>query len=356
MNTRFSQFIFCAFLLTFSASIFAQVTIGSSTAPESGALLQLKDDGTYSNGETASKGLGLPRVKLTYKNKLYPMFTDDGSGGYKIGTTPYTKTTEDATHIGLIVYNVNEDVCAAIPIQKGVHIWDGTQWQFLGQEEPPSADVHYYTDPRDGEIYPYRNFGTVAGDWMLENLRYNPILHPDVSGGFDGTTFTETPAHNASPYTDKYIYYSIGSTYTPSGTGAAPANWDIYKKNGILYNWAATLNIGANGVSNPGNINQGQGQPTEGPTTPIQGICPPNWHVPSDKEWNELEAAIQDSPTTYSTSTTSTAWKPAWNTATGDRGDIQGSAMKSVCPPVGSGRVNGGTSFYTAQGGFDVLL
>lgn len=100
------------------ASIFAttvlraQVTIGSGTPPVSGALLELKMDGN------TTKGLCMPRVKLTEKDKLYPMFT----AGYP--------SSEDAKHIGLWVYNTNY----AGELCPGLYVWDGSEWCRLQEE------------------------------------------------------------------------------------------------------------------------------------------------------------------------------------------------------------------------------
>lgn len=349
MNTRFLQFIFCIFLLAFSASIFAQVTIGSSTAPESGALLQLKDDGTYSNGETASKGLGLPRVELTDVNNLFPMFEKDGTN-YKIGSTTYTKASEDATHIGLVVYNVNEDACASTPMYKGLYVWDGAEWQFLGKKEEPSPDVKYYTDSRahggalagTTQVYPYRNFGPIAGDWMLENMRYIP----------DNTLVPANEQMTQSlgdvNVNSKYYTYP-NQTAAGITAGTVPSSWS--PNQGLLYTYSAATA----GKQDLEGANQAHGSTNEGPATPIQGICPPNWHVPSDREWNELEAHIQDNMTDYSTETATQAWNPAWN-ITNMQSDNLATAMKSVCNVPTSAFATGGKSFSTNQGGFNVLL
>lgn len=106
----------------------AQVTIGSGEVPNKGALLELKEHkpvNLATDNSTADKGMLYPRVNLTDNNNLFPMFEDDGSGGYKIGTTSYSKSEEDKKHIGLIVYNVN----ASSVFHQGLHIWDGKEWR-----------------------------------------------------------------------------------------------------------------------------------------------------------------------------------------------------------------------------------
>jgi len=107
-------------------SVYSQVMIGSNNVLELGALLQLKDYGLYSNGETANRGLCMPCVKLTDLNNLYPMFeTTPGSGipnSYYAGTK---KATEDALHTGLVVYHTDKDTLYG----KGLYIWNGTEWE-----------------------------------------------------------------------------------------------------------------------------------------------------------------------------------------------------------------------------------
>ncbi|MDR2118974.1 MAG: hypothetical protein LBP25_05530 [Tannerellaceae bacterium] len=106
----------------------AQVTIGADIPPREGALLDMKESNIISgNNITATKGMLYPRVGLTSKNNLFPMFENDGSGGYKIGSTPHSKVTEDNNHIGLTVFNVTN----AGDFVPGLHIWDGAEWRRL---------------------------------------------------------------------------------------------------------------------------------------------------------------------------------------------------------------------------------
>jgi hypothetical protein len=112
-----------------SLTIQAQVTIGLGEQPVSGALLQLKDKENVSDGTfNAHKGLALPRVTLSQKKELYPMFladTDDPASGPDSGYAT-NKLILDKTHTGLIVYNLTEndekDLCL------GLNQWDGEQW------------------------------------------------------------------------------------------------------------------------------------------------------------------------------------------------------------------------------------
>lgn len=125
------HFFLFAGLFVCMASMRAQVTIGSVQAPEKGALLQIKEHEADVNNTTATHGLSLPRVKLTDMANLYPMFEDNGSGGYKIGTTDYIKQDEDAIHTGLTVYNVS--TCTVGSYGPGIYTWDGGMWRYMHQ-------------------------------------------------------------------------------------------------------------------------------------------------------------------------------------------------------------------------------
>jgi hypothetical protein len=122
--TRFKTKILLTFLqgmLTLVAH--SQVTIGSGDEPAPGAILQLKEQEVNGSLPNSNKGFELPRVELTDKNQLFPMFQSDGTGGYKIGSTPYVKATEDAEHAGLFVYHTGNQ-----QITKGVYYWNGQEW------------------------------------------------------------------------------------------------------------------------------------------------------------------------------------------------------------------------------------
>ena len=113
-------------------NIHAQVTIGTNEAPASGALLQLKEKQNIIDGSAnATGGLNLPRVALSKKKQLYPMFLanpEDPNSG-PTGYYAANKAALDASHKGLIVYNLtdddDEDLCL------GINHWDGEQWNCL---------------------------------------------------------------------------------------------------------------------------------------------------------------------------------------------------------------------------------
>lgn len=95
----------------FFHSLLAQVTIGSGIKPESGALIDFKENNPTEENITSTKGVLLPRVKLQNVNSLIPIFADGGT------------IAEKKMHIGLQLYHVGGN-----NIEAGVKVWNGTSW------------------------------------------------------------------------------------------------------------------------------------------------------------------------------------------------------------------------------------
>lgn len=93
-------------------SMNGQVTIGSNVKPNSGAILDLKENDQEEANST--KGLNLPRVELVTKNSLAPCLTTvpDNPKAYK----------------GLVVYNVEPTFDNNKG--EGIYIWDGGEWVY----------------------------------------------------------------------------------------------------------------------------------------------------------------------------------------------------------------------------------
>jgi uncharacterized protein (TIGR02145 family) len=95
-----------------------------------------------------------------------------------------------------------------------------------------------FTDPRDNTSYPTVTIGTQC--WMAANLNY-------------GTTVTASSMQLDNCQPEKYCY------------GDNAVNCGNY---GGLYQWDEIMNH----ESSPGS----------------QGLCPPEWHVPTENEWNAV--------------------------------------------------------------------
>ena len=106
----------------------------------------------------------------------------------------------------------------------------------------------------DGNMYKWVRIEDQV--WMAENLKTSHYADgsaiPYVEGGVEWANLT---------YTDKAYCWYYDSI----------ANKDIY---GGLYTWAAAMNSANSSDANPSGV---------------QGVCPDEWHLPSDAEWKELE-------------------------------------------------------------------
>lgn len=130
MKKLFIQFIIIT--LTISSNVAAQVTIGSSSPPASGALLDLKENDDPTGGATARKGLALPRVELQNTNALTMGNNIIPDGPTKSGTSTVWKD-----HTGLVVFNIGENP----PFCKGLYVWNSEKWNRIMSEPCISMDI-----------------------------------------------------------------------------------------------------------------------------------------------------------------------------------------------------------------------
>lgn len=316
----------------------AQITIGAGEKPVSGALLQLKNIADVSDGgANATKGLIMPRVKLTNRHNLKDIVSDDG--------------VDHSAYVGMAVYNVNRiennennRVCP------GIHVWDGENWSpltpypvypklkdILYQKYPPKKVI----DKRGAEEQEYWSawFGTFVYKGGYDVSDYTPFscdANQEVPTLGDGKYwFTQnlrtklTPDGNAIPLMGTGDKSDLAVYCYPHNSN--PLNSDIYDSQpyyGLMYSRKAALNgnnlhtdTGASNQSfNPRNnsmsykdhdgnlksqIVNGNMNPYDIPFQPyevevlfesalgradgkIQGICPTGWHVPSQREWHEM--------------------------------------------------------------------
>jgi hypothetical protein len=113
---------------------YAQVTIGTNEEPSKGSLLQLKENGvTDGDLPNANKGFSLPRVALSNREKLYPMFGSDGAPSADYDTDGEIEAV-NKEHVGLLVYNTYETPTATDPnltFLKGIFVWTGSRWESI---------------------------------------------------------------------------------------------------------------------------------------------------------------------------------------------------------------------------------
>jgi len=388
--------IFFLLLLSYVCQLQAQVTVGSQERAIDGALLQIKE--SESNDVNSQKGILLPRVELTRIQGLRPMLGAWDGNDY-----------EKSRHIGLTVYNVNR--CLPGGFGRGVYTWDGIQWQYLGARE----DITTYYSYRDQEGNPFTaaSFGE-AGIWMTQNVGVK-IYADGTPVDPDGPSLQDD---NENP---RWAY--PGSTGANDGVTPTDFRRDSLTY-GLLYNWrAATRNQNKPEDFYENNIAEGvfRDQCQRNSPEPdkaevegfletadglrdgkVQGICPDGWHVPSDREWNQLEKVIYENPGKYSNfkekelqKFSTDPWNPNWewgrndseaptyNNASsgkyrgpsvkadgslsglwsGEENDPglygHGAVLKAPCPPQASYTISNnvnGESKSNYFGGFNVLL
>ena len=114
------------------------------------------------------------------------------------------------------------------------------------------------TDSRDGQVYNTVLIGSQW--WMAENLNYGAYVTLATGQGAAGT--------------QKYCY------------GDNTANCSTY---GGLYEWVEMMDgsLTCNGTGAP---------PNDACATPVQGVCPNGWHIPSNDEWTTLEKNVGSNP------------------------------------------------------------
>lgn len=191
MNIRLNATLILFLFVSLSIKIQSQVTIGSSSSPAEGALLDLKQDNTtFPSGVTASKGLGLPRVKLSDANKLI------------MGTTEILDTDGDGNqykkYVGLIVYNVDDCVLSG----DGVYVWDGVKWEplFKKSNSTSSFNLKYLDLPSGQDLRPLTSQnlivtweGGISPTWSMSadgELNAVDLVAPSSAGTVGASPYT----------------------------------------------------------------------------------------------------------------------------------------------------------------------
>lgn len=121
----------------------------------------------------------------------------------------------------------------------------------IGLTELRAQTDNILTDTRDRNIYKTVQIGNQT--WMAENLKFLPRI--------DSLAVEK----ETTPY--YYVYDYFGNNVSDAKSKKE------YKNYGVLYNWTAAMNNSASSNSNPSRI---------------QGVCPIDWHLPSDAEWIQL--------------------------------------------------------------------
>jgi uncharacterized protein (TIGR02145 family) len=147
-----------------------------------------------------------------------------------------------------------------------------------------------FTDARDGQNYKTVQIGTQC--WMAQNLNYG-----------------------------NYIAYS--SPQSPGGKFCLYDNTSNCTTYGGLYEWLT--------VMNGSSTCNGNGQGSEACSTPVKGICPSGWHVPSYFEWILLSMTADSNPTGHNGNSAVLSWSLTSSTSTSNwYGTDLGSKLEST--------------------------
>ena len=144
----------------------------------------------------------------------------------------------------------------------------------------------------EGNVYATVQIGSQC--WMRDNLR--TTTSPSTG------THLIPPAGTTYTYTGKQAFW-----YNNDSTTYAPMNY------GLLYNWNAAVDTfnTAYGETSVNSIESNSVSASFAGNR--RGICPAGWHLPSDAEWNTMEATVSSSD-----------WQASYETYDGWRGNHAG--------------------------------
>ncbi|MCD4790116.1 MAG: hypothetical protein K8R37_08975, partial [Bacteroidales bacterium] len=221
----------------------------------------------YDFSESASQAYGGTDALIDLGNGVYGMMTGDANADGYIGTSDKTLWENQAGSQAYVSADFNMDSQVNNP--------DKNDYWYPNIGESCQVPISFtcgdnFIDYRDGQTYSTVQIGTQC--WMVENLNIGTMIN-----GSNEQTDNST--------IEKYCYNNNTS------------NCDTY---GGLYQWNEIM---------------------EYTTTPgTQGICPSDWHIPTDEELKQLEGEV-DSYYGYP--------DPEWD-GTGSRGTDAGSNLKST--------------------------
>ena len=189
-------------VLGYGHLFYGQVVIGGAIYPVEGALLDIKEYQADAENTTATKGLLLPRVKLSDLSSLKPVVQTETEANKK-------------EHIGLQVYHIGDD-----EIPAGVKTWNGSIWTGGGgaEQDPwiymPTFPIQMYKTTEQ-KIYLYEEYkkqlGTVGAMviWEENEVKF-------VVTSFDTTAFSAAPTVKTENGKQYLVYKSNVNKVTAS--------------------------------------------------------------------------------------------------------------------------------------------
>jgi len=150
----------------------------------------------------------------------------------------------------------SSSVIASPGTSSGINSAEGSSSSLVKSYLNPDIAYGEMTDSRDGQVYKTVKIGNQV--WMAQNLNY------------------------------------ADSVKTPSLKGKSWCYNDDPEKCAIagrLYTWAAAIDSVKLATDKDNPVDCGNGKLC-GLIGPLQGICPDGWHLPSEKEWSEMDKAV----------------------------------------------------------------
>jgi uncharacterized protein (TIGR02145 family) len=282
------------------------VTVGSSQAATGGS-----GNLTYLWVRTGGTGA----ATLTGSNATYALNADAANyaaaGTYyfnryvKDGTCNTAPVASSGTYTLKVVSGINQPQGSCTFTQPAVV---GTFAKFHETDAYASSTYVTLTDERDSKNYTVVKIG---GRWiMAQNLNYQT-----------GLTW-QANSKSPSTYSSSACTACIGSFWCPGGYSSSTGTSTRESCNvwGALYSWETAMMLDGKWTSSGHSSSswaertgygtytssantQNHGQSDAGATTGGRGICPPNWHVPSDGEWGDILNAMETGTKNHNTST-----------------------------------------------------
>ncbi len=199
----------------------AQVTIGMETPSVKGALLQLKEKDNTDGDANATRGLILPRVKLT---SLTITSGDDLATTIENAVEGSAMEWDKEKHTGLSVYNLTDNTASGGNICPGVYAWNGSKWIRL--HEPCNSSLifapNYNVDPGSTTLYVNTegSFTQGTGD---DCTRGAGVAHSEMPAGVFKYTGAEGEAFAGYTYDHASgITVTIDAATLATGAGELP--------------------------------------------------------------------------------------------------------------------------------------
>jgi uncharacterized protein (TIGR02145 family) len=332
---------------TFGAISAGAITAGVTTTPAGTNPNVTIQNTTPASGGSGSvtyqwwRTTGANSVELTGSAATYAL-SSDASNYATAGTHYFTRYAKDATcntawvlstgtyTLGVEATGTNQPQGSCTFTRPAVV---GT---FASFDKNYSASTYVtLTDERDNNNYTVVKIGS---RWvMAQNLNYQT--------GLTWQTNSNQPTNSTTqPVTALIGHFWCPGGYSSTSGTSTRASCDVW---GALYSWETAMMVDGKWTNSNKNSSTWSEPTTYGTSTSSgnalnharsdagavtngRGICPTNWHVPTDEEWGVLLNAMESgSGTTH-------------NTSTGWRGTDAGSRGKSKCT-VGDNSTSGET-------------